>query len=79
MSRRPSTRVLIAVPLGLAGFIAYLGLAVSLADRVSGLHWAVQALYFVAAGVLWVLPAHYLMLWAAGRPSSGGAAARRAR
>jgi hypothetical protein len=60
-------RVLVAVPLGLLGFLAYIALVVTLADRVSGLHWAVQALYFVAAGVLWVLPAHYLMLWAAGR------------
>lgn len=67
MSRPPSTRVLIAVPLGLLGFIAYVALAVTLADRVSGLHWAVQALYFVAAGVAWVVPAHYLMLWAARR------------
>ena len=66
MSRRPTKRVLIAVPLGLLGFVAYVGLAVTLADRLAGLHWAVQALYFVVAGVLWVLPAHYLMLWAAG-------------
>lgn len=66
MSRRPSLRVLIAIPLGLAGVIAWVALAVSLADRLSGTHWLVQALYFVLAGIGWALPAHYLMLWAAG-------------
>jgi hypothetical protein len=67
MPRRPSPRVLIAAPLGLVGFVAYIALAVTLADRLAGLHWALQALYFVVAGVLWALPAHFLMLWAAGR------------
>lgn len=68
MPRRPSSRVLIALPLGLVGFVAYIALAVTLADRVAGLHWLLQALYFLVAGLLWALPAHYLMLWAAGRP-----------
>ncbi len=77
MPRRPSPRVLIALPLGLAGFVGYIALAVTLADRLTGLHWALQALYFVVAGVLWALPAHFLMLWAAGRWPSGRASADR--
>jgi hypothetical protein len=28
------------------------------------MHWAVQALYFLVAGVLWVVPARWLMIWA---------------
>ena len=68
MPRRPSMRVLIALPLGLAGFVAYIALAVIVADHVTGLNWAIQALYFIVAGVLWALPAHYLMLWAARKP-----------
>jgi hypothetical protein len=60
-------RILIALVLGLVGFVAYIAGAVVLADRVAGMHWAVQALYFVLAGVLWALPAHFLMLWAARR------------
>ena len=71
MPRRPSKRVLIALPLGLLGFVAYIALAVTLADRLAGLHWALQALYFVVAGVLWALPAHFLMLWAAGSRPPG--------
>ncbi len=61
MSRTP-----IAILVGLAGFIAYLGAAVVLADRVIGLGWVVEAVYYVAAGLLWTVPAYYLMRWAAG-------------
>lgn len=64
-------RILIALLLGLTGFVAYIAAAVTLADRVASLqiplHWAVQALYFLLAGVLWALPASWLMLWAAGK------------
>ncbi len=60
MSRTP-----IAILLGLAGFTAYLGAAVALADRVIGLGWVAEALYYIAAGLLWTVPAYYLMLWAA--------------
>ena len=58
-------RILIATIVGLIGFFAYIGAAVVLADRVTPLHWAVQAAYFLVAGVLWVVPAHFLVLWAA--------------
>ncbi|WP_369333118.1 DUF2842 domain-containing protein [Corynebacterium diphtheriae] len=37
-----------------------------MADPVLGLHWAVQALYFVVAGLAWTWPARRLMVWAAG-------------
>jgi Protein of unknown function (DUF2842) len=57
-------RILFATALGLAGFIAYIAGAIVLADRVAPLHWAIQAAYFVIAGVLWVFPAHFLILWA---------------
>jgi hypothetical protein len=58
-------RILLAVLIGLTGFVAYVAVAVVLADAVQRLHWAVQALYFLAAGVLWTLPARWLMIWAA--------------
>jgi hypothetical protein len=37
---------------------------IALADRVFSLHWAIQALYFLVAGVLWTLPAYWLIIWA---------------
>jgi len=63
MSRGP-----IALVSGLAGFIAYVALVVWLADVLAPMHWAVQALYFLVAGLLWVVPARWLMIWAYRRP-----------
>ena len=60
MSRTP-----FATAIGVAGLLAYVVGAVTLADRLAPMHWAVQALYFVVAGVLWVAPASLLMVWAA--------------
>ncbi len=60
-------RIAFAAIVGLTGFFAYVALAIVLADRVTTLHWTVQAVYFVLAGVLWAIPAHYLILWAGRR------------
>lgn len=76
----PMSRTAIALPLGLLGFCLYIGMVVALADHVLGLHWALQVPYFLVAGVAWALPAHRLILWAAGggrrgemkNPASGG-------
>ena len=58
-------RTAIALAVGLPGFVAYVVAAVTLADRVAPLHWAIQALYFLVAGMLWALPAYWLIVWAA--------------
>ncbi|GGG29968.1 hypothetical protein GCM10010964_17380 [Caldovatus sediminis] len=62
-----TARTGIALLIGLIGFALYLAGVVAFADRVRGLHWALEALYFAVAGVLWVLPARALIFWAAGR------------
>ncbi len=56
-------RKLIASLLGLFGFIAYVMIAVALADRVTNANVIIQTIYFLAAGVLWTIPARWLMLW----------------
>jgi hypothetical protein len=58
-------RILIATLVGLVGFAVYVAATMILADHVMSSHWALQALYFLVAGVLWVIPARSLMLWAA--------------
>ncbi|MBS0558604.1 MAG: DUF2842 domain-containing protein [Proteobacteria bacterium] len=58
-------RIAIAIVVFLIGFTLYVGAAVTLADLIAPLHWSVQALYFLAAGVLWVWPTKWLMFWAA--------------
>jgi Protein of unknown function (DUF2842) len=60
-------RTLAASTLGLLGFGLYIVLAVTLADTIEGWNWAARAFYFAVAGVLWVFPARWLMLWAARR------------
>lgn len=59
------SRTAIAVPLGLLGFLLYVGAVVALADHVLAMHWTVQTVYFVLAGVAWAWPAQRLMYWAA--------------
>jgi hypothetical protein len=58
-------RPILALLVGLMGFLIYVGVVVALADHVLRLHWLVQAAYFLVAGVAWVLPARALMFWAA--------------
>lgn len=58
-------RIAFAAAAGIIGFLLYIGLVVALADHVLGWHWLLQIPYFVLAGTLWVLPAKWLMFWAA--------------
>jgi hypothetical protein len=60
-------RVPIAAIAGCAGFLVYVVAVVTAADAVSRAHWAIQAVFFLCAGLLWVAPARWLMLWAAHR------------
>lgn len=62
MSRTP-----IATAAGLLFIAAYVTAAISLPDRLPPLHWSLQAVYWCVAGLLWVLPVRWLMLWAAGK------------
>ena len=63
------SRVPLAIAAGLAGFAAYLAVAVVLADRIIGLGWVAEAAYYLVAGLLWTVPAYFLMRWAAKTPS----------
>jgi uncharacterized membrane protein YdjX (TVP38/TMEM64 family) len=64
---RRMSRPAIAAVVGILGFLAYVGVAVALADHVVLQHWIVQLAYFVVAGVAWVWPARALMFWGAGK------------
>jgi hypothetical protein len=58
-------RPVLALLIGLLGFLLYVGAVVALADWVLHLHWLVQLAYFLVAGIAWVWPARKLMFWAA--------------
>lgn len=62
------SRILLATVAGLLGFTLYVGVVLALADALYPLHWALQVLFFVVAGTVWVFPAKLLLFWAAGQP-----------
>ena len=59
----PMSRIPIAIAAGLIGVFIYLAVVVVMADPVQTLHWAIQAVYFVIAGSVWVIPIRWLMFW----------------
>lgn len=56
----------IAFLIGTLGFIAYVAIVVILGDHIIGQHWAIQLIYYVVAGIIWVIPAKKLIIWGAG-------------
>ena len=63
---RLMSRIPIAIIAGLVGFALYVAAVMLISDFVFAWHWALQAVYFVIAGTLWVLPMRWLMFWGAG-------------
>lgn len=59
MSRTP-----VAAIAGLVFVAAYIAAAISLPDLFGRMHWAIEAAYWCLAGVVWVFPVRWLMLWA---------------
>ena len=62
VSRRP----LAAALMGIGFVVAYVAVAISL-PAVLPKNWVFQALYFLVAGVVWVFPIRWLMLWSVGK------------
>jgi hypothetical protein len=56
------SRPAIAALMGIAFVIAYVAAAVTFVDVLPG-YWLVQAVYFLVAGIVWVFPIRWLMLW----------------
>ena len=65
MPRAPS-RPFAATVMGIAFIIFYVAAAITVPDLLPQ-QWAVQAVYFLVAGVAWVLPVRWLMLWSVGK------------
>ncbi len=59
-------RPLAATLMGIAFVIAYIAVAITL-PAVLPQNWAFQAVYFLVAGVVWVFPVRWLMLWSVGK------------
>jgi len=48
---------------GIVFVLAYIVAVVTLPDYLPPQHWAVQAVYWLVAGTVWVFPIWGLMLW----------------
>ena len=59
---RVMSRPFAAALMGVVFIIAYIAAAITVPD-VLPRQWAVQAVYFLVAGVVWVFPVRWLMLW----------------
>ncbi len=55
-----------AALMGVVFIIVYISVAITLPDLLPH-QWAVQAIYFLIAGVVWVFPIRWLMLWSVGK------------
>ena len=62
------SRVPVAVVAGILGLLLYVMAVVALADAVVPRPWAVQLVFYAAAGVAWVWPMQKLMFWGARKP-----------
>ena len=60
------SRPLVATLAGLAFIFAYIIAVITLPD-VLPRQWVFQAAYFLVAGVVWVFPIRWLMLWSVGK------------
>jgi preprotein translocase subunit SecD len=58
---------LIATVAGLLFVLIYVVVVITLPDLVPRLHWSLEALYWLIAGIVWVFPVRWLMYWAAGK------------
>ena len=61
------SRPFIATIAGLTFVVLYIAAAVAIAVALGRLHWALEAVYWGVAGVVWVLPVRWLMLWSVGK------------
>ena len=63
------SRTLIAACASVVFVLAYIAAVVTVPDMVPPQGWAVQAVYWCVAGMLWVFPVWALLIWAVrGRP-----------
>ncbi len=60
---RPMSRTPIATLAALAFVFVYIVAVVVLPDYLPRMWWPVEAVYWGIAGLIWVLPVRWLMLW----------------
>jgi hypothetical protein len=59
------SRSTLAFLIGVVGFVGYIVVVVTIGDFFVQQHWAIQLVYYVTAGIVWVFPAKRLIIWGA--------------
>jgi predicted membrane channel-forming protein YqfA (hemolysin III family) len=59
----PSWRSLAGIFLILLLIVAWSAVVVAAYGRIADAHWALQAVFFIVAGTVWVLPLKPLIRW----------------
>ena len=59
----PSWRKPAGILLILLLIAAWAAIVATIAGRLPALPWPVEALFFVAAGIVWILPLRPLLIW----------------
>ena len=60
---RGMSRPTLATIAGILFILAYIVAAITLPDFAPPLHWTIEAIYWGVAGIVWVFPVRWLMLW----------------
>jgi predicted membrane channel-forming protein YqfA (hemolysin III family) len=56
--RKPAGMLLLLLLIALWGFVV-----VTAVEALPELHWTLKALFFIAAGIVWILPLKPLLRW----------------
>jgi uncharacterized protein DUF2842 len=63
MRLEPSWRQPFGILLILVWIAVWTVIAVSASVVIAGMHWAIHALYYLVAGIVWILPLKPLLRW----------------
>lgn len=57
------SRSTLALLIGVVGFVVYILVVTALGDFLVTAHWALQLVYYLVAGMIWIIPARRLIVW----------------
>jgi len=57
------SRPTLATLAGIAFVLAYIFVVVQIPELIGRMYWAAEAVYWGIAGIVWVIPIRWLMLW----------------
>jgi uncharacterized membrane protein len=62
-NERPSVRSLIGMFALISGLIAYAFAAAAIGDLITDWPLAIEVVYYIIAGILWIFPARKILEW----------------